>query len=285
MGIEIYYDGEETSGDISKAASRHVLLLGELSVRPKGTSSSLPDEPGGRGISGPLLKRFLCSCESSHGTFCNNASRQTSDRKSVTLLLVDVEKHCLVSFDTNLECHYVALSYVWGGVLMLHTTRENLFTLMQQNSLKRLENQLPKVARDAMAVVSMMGERYLWTDNLCIVQDDPAWKHLQISQMDLIYSHAILTIVALSGTNANEGLPGVAPDFRFPTAAHLQGVTITSLHLISKTLWQTQRMRQEGGPCKKRLYLDDVFSSHTNKSSSAAMPVSTSRMTKSLRSK
>jgi hypothetical protein len=57
----------------------------------------------------------------------------------------------------------------------------------------------------------MIGERYLWVDSLCIVQDDPQEKHGQIANMDAIYGNAILTINAAAGQDANAGLPGVRP--------------------------------------------------------------------------
>lgn len=60
-----------------------------------------------------------------------------------------------------------------------------------------------------MALVKQIGERYLWVDSLCIIQDDHITSTYFVSQMDIIYSHAILTIVAAAGSNANSGLPGV----------------------------------------------------------------------------
>ena len=51
---------------------------------------------------------------------------------------------------------------------------------------------------------------------LCIVQDDVARKHEQIMQMDVIYRHAFLTIISLSGRDATASLPGVQPGARLP---------------------------------------------------------------------
>jgi hypothetical protein len=254
MGIEIYYGSEETGGTIKKP---DICLLGELSVFPKINSSLYDDEPGGRKVSASLLKRFLHSCETRHGTLCSDARGPVSDRRSVTLLLLDVEKQCIVSFDSSLECRYVALSYVWGGVKTLQTTRENLFTLMQQNSLIKFGDQLPNVIRDAMLVVAMIGERFLWIDSLCIVQDDPNWKHLQISQMDLIYSHSILTIVAVFGTNANHGLPGINQTLRVPTAAYVQDAVIARptsymVNSLTNTVYETRAWTLQEKALSKR---------------------------------
>jgi hypothetical protein len=55
----------------------------------------------------------------------------------------------------------------------------------------------------------MLGERYLWVDSLCIMQDTID-KHDQIQQMDRIYQEAVLCIVAAAGRDANAGLPGLS---------------------------------------------------------------------------
>ncbi|KAM7219426.1 hypothetical protein V8F06_005160 [Rhypophila decipiens] len=67
-----------------------------------------------------------------------------------------------------------------------------------------------------MMLVKELGERYLWADVLCIVQDDPLQKHQDIKQMDLVYSCATATIVGLHGHNADAGLPGIRPATRKP---------------------------------------------------------------------
>jgi hypothetical protein len=64
----------------------------------------------------------------------------------------------------------------------------------------------------------MIGQRFLWVDALCIEQNNAALKHSQIMQMHIIYSHALLTIVALSGKNANAPLPRVPLENTPPVA-------------------------------------------------------------------
>jgi hypothetical protein len=59
---------------------------------------------------------------------------------------------------------------------------------------------------DAIHFVRQIGERYLWIDSLCIVQDDTSQKHGLINNKDLIFSSALLTIIAATGRDANAGL-------------------------------------------------------------------------------
>jgi hypothetical protein len=62
--------------------------------------------------------------------------------------------------------------------------------------------------------VSRVGERYLWLDSLCIVQDDEIDVKQQMEQMGEIYRHSYFTIFAISGQDANYGLPGARPGTR-----------------------------------------------------------------------
>ncbi|KAK0639955.1 heterokaryon incompatibility, partial [Cercophora newfieldiana] len=104
---------------------------------------------------------------------------------------------------------YVALSYVWGSAAGLSSTRGNIDALKRPGSLWLAQRDLPAVITDAMALVAGMGERYLWVDRLCILQDDGDTKMAAINQMDVIYENALLTIVAAEGADASAGLPGV----------------------------------------------------------------------------
>jgi Heterokaryon incompatibility protein (HET) len=73
---------------------------------------------------------------------------------------------------------------------------------------------LPRTIQDAIIAVRGLGETYLWTDIVCIDQQDQEDFNAQIEQMDLIYEAALCTIVALNGRDADSGLPGVRTDTR-----------------------------------------------------------------------
>jgi hypothetical protein len=105
---------------------------------------------------------------------------------------------------------YFTLSYVWGKVHNPKTVKANFQQRLQRNSLAlRDDFKLPRAIEDAMLLVRSISERYLWVDSLCIVQDDEEHKQRDIHRMDVVYSKSYANIVAMHGTDANGGLPGL----------------------------------------------------------------------------
>jgi hypothetical protein len=156
-----------------------------------------------------LVKTWLRHCDKHH-VRCQEL--RTKKMHSIELRLIDVIEQKIVSASSNVR--FYALSYVWGRVSILSTTAANLADLEEPGSLRSRSAQIPQTVRDAMQFVLSMGDRYLWVDSLCIVQDDNIEKHDQILQMHRIYSTAYATIVQHSGDDASSGLPGVRKDTR-----------------------------------------------------------------------
>ena len=92
--------------------------------------------------------------------------------------------------------------------------KDNFELLSAEGSLEVIRNDLPKTINDALDLVRAMNERYLWIDCLCLVQDDDDDVSLGIEQMNSIYQGSYFTIVAASGADANEGLPGIGSTSR-----------------------------------------------------------------------
>lgn len=55
----------------------------------------------------------------------------------------------------------------------------------------------------------MLGEKYIWVDSLCIVQDDEKMMSDTLGQMHMIYANCALCIVAKAGQDADFGLRGL----------------------------------------------------------------------------
>jgi hypothetical protein len=161
-----------------------------------------------------IPRSWIRQCEEIHGGLCSEP-KWLSDNDNgwpEKCRVIDVEDGRIV--DLLLTMRYVALSYVWGlseKSIELRSerrlTRDNLSRLQQHNSLDQIP--IPQTIRDAMDVVKATGERFLWVDALCIVQDDPEDLSHQTGRMDLIYSKALFTIVAACGSGSESGLAGL----------------------------------------------------------------------------
>ena len=170
----------------------------------------VPDHPGQGRILDPnminpqLFKSWSDRCYSLHGTNCQREMRHHAHALVGPAFLVDTHRNCIVP--ASLGMRYVALSYVWGRQRWLTTRIHNVQRLSIFAALLN-EPDLPNTIIDAMRATRLLGERYLWVDSLCIVQDEEAKKSAQIEQMWAIYAGACVTIVAAQGQDAGHGLP------------------------------------------------------------------------------
>ncbi|KAL1797094.1 hypothetical protein ACET3X_003700 [Alternaria dauci] len=194
--------------------------FGKMPVYQSGMPQSLdvvlPQKESNQQINVGALGVWLKDCDRNHGEMCNRSFRESSSvahpADDVPLILIDVVRLYLVESTSNEK--YFALSYVWGKVDMLPTLTENVEARKEPSSLTGL--QFPKTMSDAIKLVRLLGETYLWIDALCIVQDDKIQKARDLANMDAVYSKAFATIVAMDGTSADGGLPGVRPNTRPP---------------------------------------------------------------------
>ena len=152
---------------------------------------------------------WLRECESTHCPECNEHGWAIAMEKPKFLRVVDVQDYCIKSVTESTTCRYMALSYVWGRAKMVKLLYSNMESLMRKNGLLEVLHALPPTITDAIEVVKGMGERYLWTDALCILQENTTESLEQISYMDRVYSGAICTIVAAQGATANSGIEGI----------------------------------------------------------------------------
>ncbi|KAM7219753.1 Heterokaryon incompatibility protein (HET) domain containing protein, partial [Rhypophila decipiens] len=129
------------------------------------------------------------------------------------LRLIDVHDNCIIATMENVK--YVALSYLWGLAVNLRLTTANYQDLVDRpGSLARYWSSLPRTIQDAVTFVRDIGERYLWCDALCLVQNNAQDVRSGLDVMDYIYERALFTIVGACGHDADAGLPGVLPGSR-----------------------------------------------------------------------
>ena len=136
------------------------------------TEQEFLDAIGGRYVStqanAKLIRAWLHQCESNHGKDCTPSLRLSAEGDRELTFMVDVIQSCLV--DTPSRCRYVALSYVWGTAPVFTHLLKNTQDLRKTSSLRSLP--IPLTIRDAITLVHAIGERYLWVDSLCIIQDE-----------------------------------------------------------------------------------------------------------------
>ncbi|KAF2498767.1 HET-domain-containing protein [Lophium mytilinum] len=154
------------------------------------------------------IKSWLNQCDTTHHGHCTKAEGEHDgfDNKS-PIWLIDVVSWCLVR--ATPDKRYFALSYVWGQAKGSCATSANLESLQQRNAFKQDELDIPKLIIDVMKLIDLLGERYLWCDRYCIVQDRTTEKMLQLDAMAHIYKNSYATIVASSRKSTAEGLYGI----------------------------------------------------------------------------
>lgn len=179
-------------------------------ISPIGTPDTL--DPG-------LIQTWIDRCQHSHPD-CQWVYENRSHIQDT--LMIDVRDRCLIEGSTL--CRYAALSYVWGQVEMMQTTKANLGSLLTPGALGQdiVWKQLSKVVRDCILLCERISIPFMWVDCLCIVQDDYESKDRQIAHMDVIYSQSDLTLIPLTGVNADSNVPGVPPGTRAMLAVPVQ---------------------------------------------------------------
>jgi hypothetical protein len=99
------------------------------------------------------------------------------------------------------KAKYATLSYCWGKMKQVMTTRETLATFTNGIEV----GTLPKTLRDAISSTQQLQIPYLWIDSLCIIQDDQDDMTREISRMPQIYKNAVVTISAAIAQDCGEG--------------------------------------------------------------------------------
>jgi len=207
-----------------EASPSHKCELGRRSSNEEGPVASHPHYI-------PQIRKWIDACNSSHGEIC--VAKPISQRQpaDVPLWLIDTHQQCIVP-GTSAD-HYLALSYVWPhtreppkpepvsyasaleelqaqlvrltkGALPLERTPRSL--LLDASNLDDLQvpgalasavlaSTLPGVVQHALGLTIAMGERYLWVDRLCILQNNKDTLS-EVAKMDQVYSGAYMTIIA-----------------------------------------------------------------------------------------
>ncbi|RSL57576.1 hypothetical protein CEP54_008218 [Fusarium duplospermum] len=192
-------------------------------------------------IDSRLIRQWKDKCCTTHDSKCGQTLASGRLPASHVVWLVDTHKYCLVPVQSRYQ--YVAFSYIWGTKKMLMTQRSNLTELQKEQALSTgpLAHQVARAIRDSIELVKLLGERYLWVDALCIVQDDGASKHHQITNMSSIYAAAKLTIISAQASNAWHGLRGLE-NISEPRSLHVRTVSAGGYRFVERLKYTTGLM-------------------------------------------
>lgn len=154
-----------------------------------------------------LVEQWKCDCSTLHQSKCKRLPNSAVLAPASPNWLIDINQRCIVP--GRLGMAYVALSYVWGRAGNFRALESNKQQLQNPGALVSGGLDIPRTVRDAMTVVEMLQEKYLWVDALCIIQDEYSTKQDQLNNMASIYGEATVTIIAKDGYNSSYSLRGV----------------------------------------------------------------------------
>ncbi|KAI1435586.1 heterokaryon incompatibility protein-domain-containing protein [Xylaria sp. CBS 124048] len=196
-----------------------------------------------------LFGKALDHCLQNHSGSCS----AEKPLELLTARMVDVVERTVIPCPP--DCDYIALSYVWGGV---------------ETPPQALENRcLPQTIEDAIVITKALGRRYLWVDTLCIDQSpNPTLaqiqaKRKQLDMMSTIYDCATVTIVALTGKNANAGISGISAPRLTQAKENIDGhILFTSpqtyeQEVLASTWWTRAWTMQEERLSRRKLFFTE----------------------------
>ncbi|KAF7504687.1 hypothetical protein GJ744_001968 [Endocarpon pusillum] len=209
-------------------------------------------------ISWARLETKIIECHEEHAQCRHKVQRVLPQEFRV----IDITRRRIVE---TIDVPFVALSYVWGidtRSPLLIATRATISAMKEDGGLPTLE--MPRTIEDAMTISTQLGERYLWVDRLCIIQDDPKDKKNQIEAMSDVYTSARLVLIAAYGNNMDFGIPGIS----CPRPVVQHHVDISSIRVTNVirepeddplALWHTRGWTyQEAVLARRRLFFTNV---------------------------
>jgi len=149
-----------------------------------------------------LAERWLKECTESH----LQCKRRSGSRLPTRVLDIGSEGGLIeprIITTQGRRDEYVALSHRWTDVSSrFGTTRENLKERMEGIPLASF----PPTFRDAIKITKKLGYRYIWIDNISIVQNDKQDWERECQRMCDVFENAVFTISALG---ESDGIGGI----------------------------------------------------------------------------
>ncbi|USP72871.1 HET-domain-containing protein [Curvularia clavata] len=193
---------------------------------------------------------------------CDLRDVRSPYQHATTVRAIDVFNMCVTELNHNVR--YVTLSYTWGEAEQVKLLKDTYDAMTQPGALLSLMDRIPKTIRDSITLTLQIGERYLWVDALCIIQDDPVDKATQIGKMGRVYKNSILTVCVCCGDDADYGIPGIEHNTRTlkQAAQVVGGIALGNIlpcgEQILKSTWSTRGWTmQEKVLSQRKLQISD----------------------------
>ncbi|KAF5598576.1 shikimate dehydrogenase [Fusarium pseudocircinatum] len=155
------------------------------------------------------IRKWKVRCDLSKSQapkICSKPSPKFLPNRLIEIVRIDNgQKPCVRLVEgssLNADTEYTALSYCWGGDLKNCLKEGNKDSYSTEVPWKHI----PRTIQDAILTSQKLGIGFIWVDSLCIIQDSKtADKEIEIGQMNQVYTHAALTIVARRAPDADAG--------------------------------------------------------------------------------
>jgi hypothetical protein len=137
---------------------------------------------------------------------------------------------------------YVVLSYCWG------ITPKNAPWLLTTTTIQQFATEipladLPQTLHDGIMWTRKLGQRYIWIDSMCILQDSEEDWRREAVKMSSIYGSAVMTLVA-----ASSSVYGGMSDRRNPLRNSAAGLYIQDRSLQDGSLQSEVYLLPNGQP-------------------------------------
>lgn len=174
------------------------------------------------------MNRWLGECDSTHN-LCRDMVVNLGHHAALPTRLIDVDLRRMVLCEEEhlpATTRYVTLSHCWGQKPIQGLRLGNIDALKQCIDLSAL----PRTFEDAFWVTRSLGIRYIWIDNLCIIQDSHEDWQRESTLMCQVYENAYACIAATMAEDSSQGL----------FSARSPGNTGYDSHLVFYAAWKSQ---------------------------------------------
>jgi hypothetical protein len=146
-------------------------------------------------------QEWLQSCRGTHN-MCNRSTSPALPRRVIDVRPFSSKDSIRLLETQNQRGNYLCLSHCWGQTAVpLMTTSKTISKWKDEIPWKLI----PKTFQDAIAFVRLLGERYIWIDSLCIIQDDSEDWLTESAKMADVYHGSYLTLAATKSKDSHGG--------------------------------------------------------------------------------